>query len=284
MGVAIEGSKESWPASNKSAKLPEFTSVGDQKYYVEVFNKGKGDFNFKVMKKDKWIQVSEEKGSVKNQKRIYVSIDWDKAPKGEKTGSFSIKQGRNSVEIEVPINNINPDNIQGFVESNNYIAMEAANYSGKGNNEQGWTLVPNLGKTGSTMTSFAETPTHGEVSEDNPYLEYDFLNFSTGEMKIEFLLFPTLDFHNKGGLRFAYSIDDSEPRIINLHQDTNDDWGTSVGNNITRVISELNLEEKGNHTLKVWAIDSGIALQKIIIRKGEIGESYLGPPENKIAE
>ncbi len=134
------------------------------------------------------------------------------------------------------------------------------------------------------MTAFAETPTHEGFSKDNPYLAYDFHNLSTGKMKIEFLLSPTLDFHNKGGLRFAYSIDDEEPQIINMHQDTKDDWGTSVGNNITRVTSELNLEEKGNHTLKVWAIDSGIALQKIIIRKGEIGESYLGPPESRKIE
>ncbi|PKD19732.1 glycosyl hydrolase [Salegentibacter salinarum] len=284
MGIAMEGSKESWPASNKEARLPEFNSLADQKYYVEVFNKGKGDFNFKVKKKDKWIKVSEEKGSVSDQKKLHVSIDWDKASKGKKTGSFSIKQGRNSVEIEVPIHNISSENIKGFVESNNYISMEAANYSKKGNDEQGWTLVPNLGKTGSTMTSFTETPTHGVFSEDNPYLKYDFHNFSTGEMKIEFLLSPTLDFHNTGGLRFAFSIDDAEPKIINVHQDTHDDWETSVGNNITRVISEINLEEKGNHTLKVWALDSGIALQKIIIRKGDVRESYLGPPESKAAE
>jgi len=284
MGVAIEGSKESWPASNETARLPEFTSVADQKSYVEIFNKGKGTFDFKVKKNDKWIQVSEESGSVSDQKRLSISIDWNKAPKGKSTGNFSIQQGRKSVKIEVPIHNLSPGNIKGFVESNHYIAIEAANYSEKGNDEQGWTFVPNLGKTGSTMTAFAKTPTHGEWSEDNPYLEYDFHNFSTGEIKIEFLLSPTLDFHNKGGLRFAYSIDDKEPQIINLHQDTKDDWGTSVGNNITRVTSELNFEEKGNHTLKIWAIDSGIALQKIIIRKGEIGESYLGPPESKTAK
>ncbi|MBZ9631669.1 glycosyl hydrolase 115 family protein [Salegentibacter sp. LM13S] len=284
MGVAIEGSKESWPSSNETARLPEFTSVADQKYYVEIFNKGKGTFDFKVKKNDKWIQVSEESGSVSDQKRISVSIDWNKVPKGKSTGNFSIQQGRKSVKIEVPIHNISPGNIKGFVESNNYIAIEAANYSEKGNIEKGWTLVPNLGKTGSTITAFAKTPTHGELSEDNPYLAYDFHNFSTGEMKIEFLLSPTLDFHNKGGLRFAYSIDDNEPKIINMHQETKDDWGTSVGNNITRVISELNLLEKGNHTLKIWAIDSGIALQKIIIRKGDIRESYLGPTESKHVE
>jgi hypothetical protein len=281
MGIAIEGSKQSWPASNKTARLPGFNSVADQKSYVEIFNKGKGKFDFKVKKKDKWIKVSEESGSVEDQKRLYVSIDWNKAPKGKSKGNFVIKQGKTSVEIEVPINNVNPKNVKGFLESNNYITMEAANYSEQGNDEEGWTLVPNLGKTGSTMTSFAETPTRGEFSKDNPYLAYDFYNLSTGEMTIEFLLSPTLDFQNKGGLRFAYSIDDGEPKTINVQKDTKDDWGTSVGNNITRVLSEVNLEEKGNHTLKIWAIDSGVALQKIIIRKGEIAESYLGPTESK---
>lgn len=284
MGVAIEGSEEAWPASNENARLPEFTSVADQKYYVEIFNKGKEQFNYKVKKKDNWIKLKQENGTVKDQEKLYVSIDWEKAPKGEATGNFEIQHKRKSVIIEVPIHNLNTENVKGLVESNNYISMGAANFSKQGNDKQGWTLVPNLGRTGSTMTSFANTPTHGELSEENPYLAYDFHNLSTGAMKIEFLLSPTLDFHNKGGLRFAYSIDEGEPKVINMHQDTNDDWNTFVGNNVLRVVSDLNLEEKGNHTLKIWAIDSGVALQKIIIRKGEIGDSYLGPPESKMAK
>lgn len=282
MGVAVEGSKASWPASGQPAQLPEFNSAADQQFYVEVFNKGHIPFDFKIKKKDKWIQVSEESGTVEEQKRIYVSIDWNKAPMGKSAGGFRIQQAKHSVNIEVPVNKVNVENLKGFVESNYYIAIEAGNYTEKGNDKNGWTLVPNLGKTGSTMTSFAETPTHGEFSKENPYLAYDFHNFSTGEMTIEFLLSPTLDFQNQGGLRFAYSIDDQEPKIINMHRDTEDDWYTSVGNNITKVISELTLENSGNHALKVWAIDSGVALQKIIIRKGEIGESYLGPTESKI--
>ncbi|TDN90360.1 glycosyl hydrolase family 67 [Salegentibacter sp. 24] len=281
MGIAIEGSKQSWPASKQTATLPEFNSLADQRSYIEVFNKGKGAFNFKVKNKDKWINISEKSGLVEGQKRLYLSINWKKAPKGKTLGNFSIHKGEHSVKIEVPINNIPTENVKGFVESNNYIAMEAAHYSKKTKNDKGWTLVPNLGKTGATMTSFAETPTRGELSKDNPYLAYDFHNLSTGEMTIEFLLSPTLDFQNKGGLRFAYSIDDKEPKIINMHQDTENDWGTSVGNNITRVISKVQLDKKDNHTLKIWAIDSGVALQKIIIRKGEIGKSYLGPTESK---
>jgi hypothetical protein len=282
MGVSIEGSKASWPTLNKPAQLPEFNSAADQQFYVEVYNKGRVPFDFKIKNKDNWIQVSEETGTVEEQKRIYVSIDWNKAPKRKYVGSFRIKQGRNSVKIKVPINKVNVENLKGFVESNDYIAIEAKNFTGRGNDKDGWTLVPNLGRTGSTMTSFSETPTHGEFSKKNPFLSYDFHNFSKGKMTIEFLLSPTLDFQNKGGLRFGYSIDDQDPKIINMHRDTEDNWATSVGDNITRVISELTLENAGNHTLKIWAIDSGIPLQKIIIRKGEIGKSYLGPTESKI--
>ena len=50
----IEGSKESWPASNETARLPEFTSVADQKSYVEIFNKGKGTWILTFFTKNEW--------------------------------------------------------------------------------------------------------------------------------------------------------------------------------------------------------------------------------------
>ncbi len=57
-----------------------------------------------------------------------------------------------------------------------------------------------------------------------------------------------------GTLGKSKLIDDKELQIINMHEDTDDDWGTSVGNNTTRVISELNLENSANHSLKIFQI------------------------------
>ena len=176
------------------------------------------------------------------------------------------------------------ENIQGFVESNGYISMEAANFSENNQvNSRGWQLIPNLGRTGSAMASYPHVPTQQELSENNPYLAYNFHNFSSGDAEVEFYLSPTLDFRNQGGLKFAVSVDDREPEVINMHEQTEDNWNTSVANNVTKVRTTINLEP-GNHSLKVWAIESGVVVQKIVIRTGENRDSYLGPPESAKVE
>ena len=48
MGVSIEGSEKAWPESSEQAILPEFDVYNRQTCYVEIFNKGKTDFTFRV--------------------------------------------------------------------------------------------------------------------------------------------------------------------------------------------------------------------------------------------
>lgn len=207
-------------------------------------------------------------------------MNWKKAPKGKTRGSFRINGTGAGILVEVPINNPGNKNIRGFVESKGYISMEAANFSANNQSKgRGWQLIPNLGRTESAMASYPDEAAQQKLSENSPYLVYDFHSFSSGEAEIEFYLSPTLDFRNQGGLEFAVSIDNKGPQVINMHEQTEDDWDTSVANNITKVRTTANLEP-GNHTMKVWAMESGVVLQKIIIKTGEDKESYLGPPEN----
>ncbi len=40
----------------------------------------------------------------------------------------------------------------------------------------------------------------------------------------------------------------------------------------------LEMWKEGPHTLKVWMVDPGVVIDKIIINTGGVQESYLGPP------
>ncbi len=284
MGVAVEGSKNVIFGGGSKITLPTFDPYNDQEFYVEVFNKGREPFQYKIQKKPSWIEVSEEKGIIGDQKRLFVKVNWNEAPTGQTRGSFQIKGAGEKVTVEVPIHHPKNRDIKGFVESNGYISMEAANFSENvQQNGRGWELIPNLGRTGSAMASYPDEPTQNDLSKENPYLAYDFHTFSSGKAEIEFHLSPTLDFKNQGGLEFAFSIDDREPQVINMHEQTEDSWDTSVANNVTKLRTTVDLGP-GNHTLQVWALESGIVLQKIVIWTGEDKESYLGPPESAKVE
>jgi hypothetical protein len=47
------------------------------------------------------------------------------------------------------------------------------------------------------------------------------------------------------------------------------------------VVSKHNIEKEGNHTLKVWMINPGVVIEKIVVDTGGVKESYLGPPESR---
>lgn len=279
MGLMVEGSDQVWPEAGQKICLPEYTSIEEQKPYINLFNKGEGSFDYKVTERDPWLQFSEEVGSVYDQKRVFVDIDWSQAPDGRFVGSFVLKANGQLLRIEVPGYKVNNEKARGHIESRGYIAMDPLHYTEKSEHYNGWTVIPNLGKTGSAISSFTARPTHLELTEDSPFITYDFYNTHTGDLKIEFILLPSLDFLNKKGLRFAFSIDDMPARVINIQDAIEEDWDTMVSNNVVKIVSDIQLKEEGNHQLKIWAMDSGVTLQKIII-SSRAEDTYLGPPES----
>jgi hypothetical protein len=145
-------------------------------------------------------------------------------------------------------------------------------------------MIPNLGRTGSAMTTTPVTAVSQSPGETSPRLEYDITFFSRGVVKIYVFVSPTHNFHNTQGLRYAISMDENPPQIVNIHENFDmQDWEEAVRRNIIETVSVHMVNEPGQHVLKFWKVDSGIVLQKIVVDTGGLQPSYLGPPESQIS-
>ena len=293
MGVAIEGSNEWWPQETNAAVLPEFDNYNQQKYYIEIFNRGKTPFNYTVKTEKSWVNITSSSGTIDKQQQLWVSIDWAKAPEGEnKSGLIITSSNNKEAIIEVITKNYsNPkkNQVNGFVEGNGFVSIEAPHYSkAVGSSTISWQLIPNLGRTLSAVTPFPVTSKALEPNGNSPHIEYNVYLFSKGEVKVEAYLSPTLNFHNSpDGMRYAVSFDNEKPFIVNMtpskyYADLNHDpiWNQWVANNINIEVSTLSIDKPGEHTLKFWMVDPGVDLQKIVIDCGGVKKSYLGPPES----
>ncbi len=295
MGVAIEGSDKWWPNEQSQAVLPEFDPFNQQKYYIEVFNRGTTPFDYSVESGAAWLNVAPNKGKIDDQQRLWVSVDFRQAPTGLQTAPITITGPNESkVFVQAVVKNPaspKPDKVNGFVEANGYVSMEAAHYSlAVEKTPIEWQIIPDLGRTLSGITPMPVTTKRQKPEGDCPRLEYNMYLFSTGTVKVSVYVSPTQNFLNTDGLHYAVSFDDQKPQIVNIHEkDTVPDWkypptwNQAVSENIKVTVSEHNIEKAGEHTLKFWMMDPGIVLQKIVVDTGGVKPSYLGPPESYYA-
>ncbi|MDP2038478.1 MAG: glycosyl hydrolase 115 family protein, partial [Ignavibacteria bacterium] len=293
MGVAVESSEKWWPKELSLAKLPEFDRLNNQSYYIEIFNRGKKPFDYEIRAKDSWIQITDVKGRVEKQKKVFVSVDWNKAPKGKSKAMIGIA-GPNEKYVPVQIEINNPaenllEQFNGFVESNNCVSMNAENYS-KAVDASGikWHVISNLGKTGSSVSAYPVTVSLEKPDANSPRLEYNLFLFNEGEVKVKTYFSPTLNFAgNPKGVSYAISFDDEAPQIINMTNHPNNAdlhrdpiWNSWVADNINIQVSKHKIDKPGKHVLKFWFVDPGVVLQKIVVETKETKPSYLGQPES----
>jgi hypothetical protein len=170
-----------------------------------------------------------------------------------------------------------------FYEQDGYVSIGAEHYTRAiTNTPVKWQTIPNLGRTGSSVTPFPVTTQAQIPSGNSPRLEYAVYLRDTGKFKIQVYLSPTLNYHNDG-LRYAISIDDESPQVINIHEGYNEKlWNQWVADNIIVKTSNHYIKTAGNHTLKFWMVDAGVVLQKIVIDAGGLKQSYLGPIETLV--
>ena len=294
--------------------LPVFSVYNEDKLYIDLFNAGHGSVSWSSEVSDNWIKLSETSGVIYDEKRIWISIDWDKAPKGaslDGTVSFNwssmlvnewvdyqklsekekkeiqegiVRYNGPDSRYDIKINIFNPSypapgQVDGFVESNGYISMEAENFSHKKDSkEAAWEIIEGLGRSGNSVTVLPPNISSIDPDEDNlsnsPLLEYDIYTFSRGPGSLQLNCIPSFPINKEYGQRLAIALDDEIPMLIQYES------GRNVIDNLMLIKGELDFKKEGRHILKIWMIDPGIVIDKIIINTGGLKDSYLGPPQS----
>lgn len=291
MGVMIEGSVASLPRDASAGALPPFDPFNDQRRWIEVFNKGTQPFSFAATTDRPWITLSSASGLITDETRLLVSIDWKKVKPNDSVGTIQIHGADATVNVAVRLSSLRRSADlprKGFLESDGHVSMEAVHYTrvAQGGNAA-WVEVPDYGHTLGGMRATADVDAPAMTpGKGTPCLEYDMVLTTAGEVKVTGTFGPTLNFLRNRDLRYAVAFDDQAPQTVTLvprgfiaqHGDMV--WEKTVADNAHHSMTRHTLPKAGRHVLKVWMVDPGVILQKIVLDCGGVRPSYLGPPES----
>jgi hypothetical protein len=264
--------------------LGTFDSVAQQTRILKLFNRGKTPVSYTVISSAPWIVLSRSEGTVALEDAIEVHIDWKTAPAENANGTITVTpETGNSMQLALDtrrLPGVTRDNVQGFVESDGYIAIEAADTTRRSaDGPTHWEELPGFGETRSAMTLFPVTAASNLNSAAG--LDYRMYLYDQGQFSMQAVLAPTLNFVPGRGLRFAVSVDNGQRIVIDaLEHNTQKDWEEAVSDGVKKVSVPLSIVTPGYHTLTIWAVDPGVVLERIVLSHGTILPSYLGPPES----
>lgn len=168
-----------------------------------------------------------------------------------------------------------------YVEADGVVSVEAPNFTRKMNGSNThWIIIPNLGRTESSMTTAPNTVT----PDEEMYLEYDFITDKEGEATIHARFSSTLNFNDYKGMRYAISIDGGEEQVVNINGHYKGELGKWQADHVITTTTQHPIAKKEKHTLRIRPLDAALVLQKIMIDFGGLKPSYLGAPQSETVQ
>ena len=286
MGVSVEGSPASWPDGPGQPTLPPQNVYDRQPRYFEIFNRGQTPFMFTAEASEPWLRVSATHGTVTREQRVWIKVQWGDVPPGATSGSISIAgTGERKIVMTVPIVNPavpRPEELEGFVETDGCVSIAAEHFTRVVETKAvQWKQIPDFGRTLSAMTTFPVAAPSQILSSAAARLEYRMYLFHDGPVGVDVYVAPTQKFQPGTGFRYGISFDDEKPQVINVHADYSQvEWERSVKDGVRVLTSKHVIGQPGYHVLKLWAIDPGLVIEKLVVNTGGVRPSYLGPPES----
>lgn len=288
---------------NTRKELPIFNNFTRKAYYFDVFNKGSGTLHWKAAVSAPWIQLSKTKGNTPFQERVWVSIDWEKAPKGEDiSGNITLSSAKGGSE-KILLSVFNPaavsrEDLKGlYVEDNGTVSIDPAGFHRKTENEEiKFTVVDGFGYENKVLQlggSLAEAKYYDDLvltsnyvapaRKKYPSVEYDFYSFNSGPVTVYTYMVPIAPLNSDRDSRYGVMVDNSPVFLPSAGApEYSLPWIQSAlkNNRINQTIHQI--MKPGKHTLKIFCADPGMMIQKIVIDFGGLKKSYQGPEITKV--
>lgn len=308
VGLSVEGQ------SGMDAVTLKFGSLNDDIRFADIFNKGTSNAEW-ALTAPAYVIVTDAKGNrlvgkadganviyegtVGVEDRYYFSIDWAAFAAGEtKNGTVTLTDGfgnSSTAGISATKHALDPakESVKGYYEENGLVSIEAEHFTA--NVAQGgfeWKYIDGLGRSGGVMMALSEKNNgfenvrlSNDINKNAPYLEYKIYFSNTGLYYGTFYRLPTLNesASGKSYCRTGWTLDDSVMKYVNGTTTADDAdhsaWGNMIKLHIEELRMNIQIDEPGWHTLRIYMVNSLQAFDKIVFNQDAMVTSRLDAPE-----
>ncbi len=283
-----------------AAVLPNFTNVGNEEHIILIGNSGDTPLNYTLTTDSDWILMKQEgdaeyvsgslTGGNLEDSVIKVKADFGKlVGKDYSEGKITVSGPGRTVEVHVKAVTYQTENLPPatFIDAQGIIAIEAEHYADKVSYGEGsWEVIEDYGRTLSSMKVFPTNLPAKKPGKDAPYLEYRFTTKAKGRIKVIVFSAPTNSLSSETGMKYAVAVDGNKEKIVDTFTNTTPVghgklWDLGVMQNCRITSTRHTLADQEVHTLRIYMVDAGFVLQRLIIEcEGKLLECFIGPEES----
>ena len=232
--------------------------------------------------------VSTTSGTVTDQVRLWVSIDWARAPLGRHDATVTFTGAGRSVSVPLRVSNDGEqarERVTGFVDAHGYVSIDAAHFHSRvPRSGADWRVVRGLGRRQAAVEAVPSTaaPITENVTTRSPELSYRIQFAATGTFPVTVYRLPSLDARGKRRLAIAL---DGGPAVVLSGQAiatgrSDDAWARNVVQGVEKLTGSLTVTSPGEHVLRLLMVDPAMVVTQIVVNTGGLPATYLAPPES----
>ncbi|MFF8971914.1 glycosyl hydrolase 115 family protein [Streptomyces sp. NPDC014995] len=282
LGVAAEGNETG------SARPLSFSSLTRDRRFVDVFNTGFLPVDWAAEADRPWVVLSAASGSLTEQLRLWVEIDWARVPEGVGEATVTVSGAGQRVEVPLRVRHDGERarrRVRGFAEAHGYVSIDAVHADRRvARGGARWRTVRGLGRRTAAVEAVPSTAAAvtGDIAARAPELRYRVWFDGTGTFPVTVFRLPSLD--ERGHRRLALALDDQPVTVLSGQAvatgNRGDAWARNVEEGVERLTAPVTVTEPGEHVLRLFMVDPAIVVDQIVIDTGGLPAAYLAPPES----